>query len=78
MPGGVALLTLADSFIDLLNGISTELAHLTDVVRYTMDTKELFSGLFSDSFRAVYDRLVNSLTSIVKWNFIFLVSMKWL
>ena len=56
MVGGVALIQLVDSFVDLLNGISTELAHLTDVIRFTLLNKDLFSSLFSDSFRAVYDR----------------------
>ncbi|XP_065655109.1 alsin isoform X2 [Hydra vulgaris] len=54
--GGEALLHIVDSFVDLLNATSTELSQLTEVIRWSLPTKELFSYLFSDSFRAVYDR----------------------
>lgn len=56
LPGGEAMIPLIDSFVDLLNGINTELAHLTEVVRHSLRSQELFSYLFSDSFRGVYDR----------------------
>lgn len=58
LPGGEAMIPLIDSFVDLLNGINTELAHLTEVVRHSLRSQELFSYLFSDSFRGVYDRCV--------------------
>lgn len=53
---GDALLLLIDSFVDLLNGISTELMNLTEIVRTSLPVQDLFSYVFSDSFRTVYER----------------------
>ena len=56
MVGGEALIPLVDSFVDLLNSISNELAHLSEVIRFSLSTQDLFSYLFSDSFRGIYER----------------------
>jgi len=56
---GEALLQLIDSFIDLLNGVSTELMNLTEIIRLSLPVQDLFSYVFSDSFRTVYERYFN-------------------
>eukprot|EP00111_Clytia_hemisphaerica_P024307 TCONS_00071687-protein len=53
---GDALLLLIDSFVDLLNGISTELMNLSEIIRKSLPVQDLFSYVFSDSFRTVYER----------------------
>ena len=46
---GDALLLLIDSFVDLLNGISTELMNLTEIVRTSLPVQDLFSCLLYTS-----------------------------
>jgi len=47
---GEALLQLIDSFIDLLNGVSTELMNLTEIIRLSLPVQDLFSYVFSTVF----------------------------
>jgi len=55
-PGGDALLPLVDSFTDLVQNVATALHQLSQAIIFSSSFKQLFSHVFSDSLRAVYDR----------------------
>lgn len=61
MVGGEAMPSLIDSFLDLLNAVSTELIHLTDIISLSLPIQDMFSYIFADSFRGVYERYPNKI-----------------